>query len=644
MPAGGMATGRPDEDNPKPKLDMTDPLSVHSLTDAHFRTLLSHFNLTAADTMERDRMVTMLRFCTPIATTFPHQDPATLSVVFGNNYSGITLVNISDESGKVWLYPRDSEYPCSVCRANVGESIDKQGQGIECDLCGLWFHNQCLQEPCSTELYTSLKGSPSNVKLFCPRCVEHVPSLNKAFDYILDSVGRVKGLLKSIDGAKAALESSIDLSSNSLPSLADSSKVTDAIGELNEAITTASNDIRELGESVRTNTGSYESALNTVVTKVNLLDNIDINALSSKVCMTVNDIHSKLNQDVLKPSTVESLANKLIESRVNNEPSVEAPACSGLCVAAIQSKMEELNSNPSSLESNDRPASTPEQSWALAVNSRRQNFVGGNMTNSSSRSTPPQQATPQHPSAPPKDLCNKDMTVVIDNVKSRDLIKHASVIKQNFNKLHPSMKIKSCFCTSKGGVFIELTTQADAKSVIDKWQGTNFGGDVASPTTATLLINKGAQGLIKVPLEFTDATIDSELQKEYSGAKARRFVNKNKDKLYSVLITFRDFEQFQDACKNGVEIEKSFYDVAKFIQKKSITRCYRCLRFDHPAKWCSIKKQVCKHCTEDHLASQCPDPTKKKCINCNSDQHSSLDLSCPTFIQKKAIIDRLNNE
>ena len=52
---------------------------------------------------------------------------------------------------------------------------------------------------------------------------------------------------------------------------------------------------------------------------------------------------------------------------------------------------------------------------------------------------------------------------------SRDLIKRASVIKQNFNKLHPSMsmKIKLCFCTSKGGVVIELTTQADAKTVIN---------------------------------------------------------------------------------------------------------------------------------------------------------------------------------
>ena len=65
-----------------------------------------------------------------------------------------------------------------------------------------------------------------------------------------------------------------------------------------------------------------------------------------------------------------------------------------------------------------------------------------------------------------------------------------------------------------------------------------LGGDGASSTTAILLINKGAQCLIKVTLEVTDVTIVSELQKEYPGTKARRFVNKNKDRLYSVLITF----------------------------------------------------------------------------------------------------------
>ena len=712
---GGLAAASPESG-----YDSDDIIPVSSLTDAHFRILLNHFRLNPTHSSSTAEMINLLKICSPIAQHFPNEDPASLKIVFGKSESLDNFVeNICDCSDTVWLYPKDPTSTCTSCKYNVDESNGRYGQGLQCDLCGLWFHNQCLRKPCSKGLLDNLSDSPPNLKLFCPPCMGNVPSFNTAVKFIVESatkitelmnsvedvksaldtsvganqsmdctntdtvdvltggmsssldlvnenlmrgfrelkdtlaidikaaVGEMSDLSSSVDGTKASLERDTDTGSNSEISVPpryyspESSQVTESIGELNDAITTASNHIKELGESVRTNTGSYNSALETVVTKVNQLDNIDIKALSSKFSLTVNEIHSKLNQDVLKPSTIETLANKLIESRVNN---IEEPACSGECVAAIQTKMEEINSVTSnSFESNGQPEPSSEQNWTRAVTSRRQHIAGGNLTSSPNRTTPAQQVAPQHPPVPRHDLCNKVTTVVIDNVKSRDLIKHGSVIKQNFNKLHPSMKIKSCFCTSKGSVFIELMTETDANSVVTAWKGTNFGGNDASATSAVLLINKGAQGLIKVPLDYTDANIDSALSKDYAGAKARRFVNKNKERLYSVLIAFRDYTQFQDACEKGVEIENSFYDVTKFVQRKSITRCYRCLRFDHPAKWCT-KKQVCKHCTEDHLASQCPDPTKKKCINCNSDQHSSLDLSCPTFTQKKAIIDRLNHD
>ena len=215
------------------------------------------------------------------------------------------MVNISDESGKVWLYPSDNAYPCSVCRANVGEEPGEKGQGIECDLCGLWFHNGCLKDPLSTELYNCLKESPSNVKLYCPTCVVQVPTLNKAFDYIMNSVGKIEGLMSSIEGAKAALDNSIDTTSASA-SLSHSSE---ALTELTESITEASAAIGKLGSAAQTKELQYENALDTVVDQVSRLNNVDINALSSKFNLTVNEIHCKLNEDMLKPSTVESLAN-----------------------------------------------------------------------------------------------------------------------------------------------------------------------------------------------------------------------------------------------------------------------------------------------------------------------------------------------
>ena len=94
--------------------------------------------------------------------------------------------------------------------------------------------------------------------------------------------------------------------------------------------------------------------------------------------------------------------------------------------------------------------------------------------------------------------CNEKKTVVIENVEAYSLIKHSSVIKSEFNKLFKRMKINSCFATAKGSVFVELTTEDDAKQVVRDWKSSNFKVlNSAKDTMATLLLDKGAQGIIK---------------------------------------------------------------------------------------------------------------------------------------------------
>ena len=612
-----------------PFTNISEPLPIGSLTDALFSVLLSHLNLTATDSAERDTMETMLRFCTPIATTFPLQDPASLKVTFGDNISEKTVVNISDESGKVWLYPSDNAYPCSVCRANVGEEPGEKGQGIECDLCGLWFHNGCLKDPLSTELYNCLKESPSNVKLYCPTCVVQVPTLNKAFDYIMNSVGKIEGLMSSIEGAKAALDNSIDTTSASA-SLSHSSE---ALTELTESITEASAAIGKLGSAAQTKELQYENALDTVVDQVSRLNNVDINALSSKFNLTVNEIHCKLNEDMLKPSTVESLANKLIEARADRETNLTDSNCSGVCVAAIEAKLGEFT-RPSESSDSNGPL---ENNWVTAVTSRQKNFTGGNMTNSPHASNTNTESLSTHQVKSEQSQCNPRTTVVISNIKSRDLIKHSSVIKHNFNKLFSQMKIKNSFITARGSVFVELTSQSDADKVVADWKSTYFSGTDSDPTSAKLLLDKDAQGLVRsVPLEYTDGQIETAIQQNFPGAQAQRFVSKAKGELYTVLISFVNNEQLECALNNQIVIEHSVFEVSRFTPRKSVIRCFRCLQFGHISKLCK-NETACKFCSKNHLAESCPDKTVLKCVNCGG-AHSSYDKTCKTFTDKAAQI------
>ena len=107
-------------------------------------------------------------------------------------------------------------------------------------------------------------------------------------------------------------------------------------------MTTASFEIKELGETARTNTGSYKNALNTVVDKVALLDGLDFTSLSNRINLTVNDISEKINQNILRPSVVSELASKVKCPRTDYFDNILP--CTGQCVSTLQAKFDEISS------------------------------------------------------------------------------------------------------------------------------------------------------------------------------------------------------------------------------------------------------------------------------------------------------------
>ena len=73
------------------------------------------------------------------------------------------------------LFPRASKsgkilYPCQVCAGEVTDNNDTTGFGIQCDGCGMYFHNSCTNKPLTKQLFDAITESPSYVKVLCPPC------------------------------------------------------------------------------------------------------------------------------------------------------------------------------------------------------------------------------------------------------------------------------------------------------------------------------------------------------------------------------------------------------------------------------------------------------------------------------------------
>ena len=354
------------------------------------------------------------------------------------------------------------------------------------------------------------------------------------------------------------------------------------------------------------------------------ISNLRVCVLAATMTKSVNDVSSKLNECILEPGTISELSKTCVDAI--SDKLAEGDRCSGDCVKEISQKIDTMFSDRQAISQRDQ------QTWSAIA--KHNSPMQGNDFNLNT--------APQQPQKTSSQSCNPETTVVVNNVKSFGLIKHSSVIKQHFNQQFKQMKIKSCFSTSKGSLFIELTSETDANKVIRDWKGTYFSIDANSPTVATLLVDKGAQGIMKsVPLDLSNEDIDAHLQEKFPGSKARRFENRN-GKLFTVLITFANRDQLLQAINDDVAVGYMYFDVTKFIPKKSLTRCYNCLRFDHVAKWCKHREKTCKHCAGDHLSDVCPDPSKLSCINCQG-THSSVDSTCPKYVQKIDAINKLNS-
>ncbi|CAL4060584.1 unnamed protein product [Meganyctiphanes norvegica] len=56
---------------------------------------------------------------------------------------------------------------CGICKVIVEED----SEGLYCDVCNSWFHNECNKTPLEYELYALLNEAPKNVKWFCDKCI-----------------------------------------------------------------------------------------------------------------------------------------------------------------------------------------------------------------------------------------------------------------------------------------------------------------------------------------------------------------------------------------------------------------------------------------------------------------------------------------
>ena len=81
------------------------------------------------------------------------------------------VVNVRNKDGSCSLKKAKCIYPCVECSKEVTDSPGASGEGLQCNKCNRFFHNQCMTNPVSKALFNALTKSPDYIQIFCQECM-----------------------------------------------------------------------------------------------------------------------------------------------------------------------------------------------------------------------------------------------------------------------------------------------------------------------------------------------------------------------------------------------------------------------------------------------------------------------------------------
>ena len=111
----------------------------------------------------------------------------------------------------------------------------------------------------------------------------------------------------------------------------------------------------------------------------------------------------------------------------------------------------------------------------------------------------------------------------------------------------------------------------------------------------------------------------------------------------TIKILFGDAQNRNTFVHTGLQVDCMHFTAEPASQNTKPVQCFICLKYNHIAKYCKTKQQVCARCGENHRIDQCTVASDAaKCCNCKGN-HLATSNDCSHFReQEKRMLNMIN--
>ena len=254
-----------------------------------------------------------------------------------------------------------------------------------------------------------------------------------------------------------------------------------------------------------------------------------------------------------------------------------------------------------------------------------------------------------------KTIRNQQVLVVKPASASRPEEAVVKTITKNLESALEAIPVESCRKTKAGGLVMKFPTEelkGQASAIISSCLGTDSSYSVSEPKKALPKMT-----VVGIPNDVPDDSIVSSIVKK--SADIERLLGTGCT--LTLLFTRSRGETKTAVIKMSPEIRASIVAQGGYVfvglsrcrayDRFWAAQCYHCQGFGHSAENCPQKNDLprCQFCAGTHKSKDCPDKTKKKCVNCSlSDESESVDhhassLVCPIMLnQRQRVMENTN--